>query len=480
MAEKTLLLPRLGETMTEGTIIAWQKQPGERFRRGEPLLDLETDKMAVEVPALEDGEMVAHLVAAGDVVPIDSPIATVRGVEEGAAVVVPAAANGTTPEQPTAAKTPEGVPSSPPPAAVIQTAPATPSPTPPEISSPPSSPRPRSSPAARRLAQRLGVSLADLRGTGPRGRVTTADVQPPPREGAPPPGTGETFVPGSTPSRLAGTAFVEMGPNGRLHYRRWPAGPSSARRGTVLLIHGFAGDLTTWGATADFLAGKGFDVVAVDLPGHGATEAPAPTTPAACAELLLAALDGLDLRRPDTAAAGAGGLHLVGLSMGAVVATLLARSSPVKVASLTLLAPVGLGTEINQGFLDGIIGSETVPALERELRKTTARPFPYSPPALARMVETFHQEPRRRQLRALSHAFARDGAQQIYLVPELAALTLPVRVLFGRQDRLLRWQDALDLPGHVALHLFDTGHMPHWEDPRAVLPVLAQVPAPAE
>ncbi len=174
MAEKTLLLPRLGETMTEGTIIAWQKQPGERFRRGEPLLDLETDKMAVEVPALEDGEMVAHLVAAGDVVAIDAPIATVRGAEDGVAVVAPAA-NGTSPEAAPAKTSEEAPPSSPP--AGVTTVPATSaaasSPTPPETTSSPSS-RPRSSPAARRLAQRLGVSLRDLRGSGPRGRVTTA------------------------------------------------------------------------------------------------------------------------------------------------------------------------------------------------------------------------------------------------------------------------------------------------------------------
>ena len=65
--------------------------------------------------------------------------------------------------------------------------------------------------------------------------------------------------------------------------------------------------------------------------------------------------------------------------------------------------------------------------------------------------------------------------QQVYLVPELAALDVPVRVIFGRQDRLLRWQDALDLPGQIAIHLFDTGHMPHWEDPRGVLSLLAQL-----
>ena len=477
MAEKTLLLPRLGETMTEGTIIAWQKQPGESFRRGEPLLELETDKMAVEVPALEDGEMVAHLVSAGDVVAIDAPIATVRGVEDAATVAVQESA----PKAAAAETVQERAPSFPPAETpTLSDPPVASSPSPSPEPAPSRAPfRPRSSPAARRLAQRLGIALTDLRGSGPRGPVTTHDVQQGRGNGQPPPKTasprevteaGAARVTAPPPSRPAGGAFVDLGPRGRLHHRRWTSTQPS-RQGTALLIHGFAGDLTTWNAAAEFLVGKGFDVVAVDLPGHGATEITSATTPVECAETLLGALDGLGIG-PDNVA---GGLHLVGLSMGAVVATSLARASSVKIASLTLLAPAGLGTGINQEFLDGIVAAETVPALERELRKTTARPFPYSSLALDKMLATFRQEPRRQQLRALSRAFARDGVQQVHLVPDLAALDVPVRVIFGRQDRLLRWQDALDLPGHVAIHLFDTGHMPHWEDPRGVLPLLARL-----
>ena len=71
---------------------------------------------------------------------------------------------------------------------------------------------------------------------------------------------------------------------------------------------------------------------------------------------------------------------------------------------------------------------------------------------------------------------AQNGVQQLFLVPELEKMTVPIRVLFGRHDRIVRWQEALSLPGKVALHLFDTGHMLHWEDPAAVLPVLAAFP----
>jgi pyruvate dehydrogenase E2 component (dihydrolipoamide acetyltransferase) len=139
---------------------------------------------------------------------------------------------------------------------------------------------------------------------------------------------------------------------------------------------------------------------------------------------------------------------------------------------LTLLAPIGIGTYIDQSFLDGIVSAGTIESLERELRKTTARPLSYAKSALAAILESRRTD----ALQTISHMVAQNGVQQIFLVPELEKTTVPVRVFFGRQDRILRWQEALSLPGKVALHLFNTGHMPHWEDPSAVLPVLAGFP----
>ena len=74
MAEIDLPLPRLGETMEEGRIVTWLKQPGERFKRGEILLEVETDKTVVEVPALQDGVMVRHLAVEADMIPVAASI----------------------------------------------------------------------------------------------------------------------------------------------------------------------------------------------------------------------------------------------------------------------------------------------------------------------------------------------------------------------------------------------------------------------
>ena len=86
MMEKTLKLPRLGETMEEGPVLAWSKISGEEYDRGDILLELETDKMVVEVPALEDGKILEILAEEGAVVAIGEPIARVE-VESSEAVI---------------------------------------------------------------------------------------------------------------------------------------------------------------------------------------------------------------------------------------------------------------------------------------------------------------------------------------------------------------------------------------------------------
>jgi hypothetical protein len=70
-----LTLPRLGETMEEGRVTGWMVAPGAQFRRGDTLLEVETDKTVVEVPALRDGTLGEILAAVGDMVRVGAPLA---------------------------------------------------------------------------------------------------------------------------------------------------------------------------------------------------------------------------------------------------------------------------------------------------------------------------------------------------------------------------------------------------------------------
>ena len=92
MGRVTITLPRLGETMEEAKVVDWLVAVGAAFRRGDVLLEVETDKTVVEVPALMDGILHAQLVAAGETVALDHPIAE---VEVEGAVDTPALAPAT-------------------------------------------------------------------------------------------------------------------------------------------------------------------------------------------------------------------------------------------------------------------------------------------------------------------------------------------------------------------------------------------------
>jgi len=150
-------VPPLGESIVEATISRWVRKAGDPVASGETLVELETDKVTVEVPALKAGVLVRVLKVEGDVVKVNDALCELDDAASGP----PAANAGTAPAASTA-----------PPVA------ATPSVTLPETTPPAAVPAddPRSSPGARRLAAEEGVALASVSGTGRGGVVSKPDV----------------------------------------------------------------------------------------------------------------------------------------------------------------------------------------------------------------------------------------------------------------------------------------------------------------
>ena len=98
MAQNEILLPKMGESVAEATIIKWLKNEGDRVAADEPIVEIATDKVDSEVPAPHDGVLVKRLVNEGDVVKVGQPIAAISsGAEAPAAapVAAPAAAVAT-------------------------------------------------------------------------------------------------------------------------------------------------------------------------------------------------------------------------------------------------------------------------------------------------------------------------------------------------------------------------------------------------
>jgi 2-oxoglutarate dehydrogenase E2 component (dihydrolipoamide succinyltransferase) len=140
----SIKVPPLGESIVEATVSRWLKKQGDAVAAGDTLVELETDKITVEVPALKAGVLTKQAKAEGDVVKVDEVLGE---LDESA---VPATAAATTAPAPRSAPAPAAPPR-----------PAT---------------EPKSSPAARRVADERGIDIAAVAGTGRGGVVSKSDV----------------------------------------------------------------------------------------------------------------------------------------------------------------------------------------------------------------------------------------------------------------------------------------------------------------
>ena len=437
---KDLQLPRVGQALDSAQVTHLGVSPGDSFAEGDVLLEIETDKSVIEVPAPEAGRLLDWLVAVDDTIDADTLIARVE--VEGS----PPAEEEERPEAkepPTTASADSPLPRDPSPPAARAAAPTPPPAAPAATGNGPANSRVFATPAARRMARKLGVDVTTVNGSGPGGRIIRTDVEASAGRSGDAPSTQARQPPGEADQQVA-TA------HGELHVRTLT--PAVARTDIELvLIHGMFGDVDVWSATARAASRAGMRVVAVDLPCHGES-----TSDAACLEDIVEAVEQAIARTT------AGPVALVGHSLGAAVATGIASSPGLRVHSLTLVSPLGLGTEINQSFLDGMVNAATIPALGRETRKLTLAGMMPS----AEYLETVRRrlQDRTGPLTALCRAISRNGVQQVDISGPLAALQCPVTLIHGRDDAIVPWQHALNAPPRVALHLVPgVGHMPQWE-----------------
>ncbi len=159
-------MPKLSDTMTEGTLIKWHKKVGDTVEIGDILAEIETDKATMEMEAFDEGVITEILISEGDKASIGSVLAVLDG-DSDAAPSAPAekpaekAPNSTAPEpteEPEEKEEPVG---------------STPTPS----TSGSNSDRIKASPLARKVAADAGVDLSSITGTGPAGRIVKSDVE---------------------------------------------------------------------------------------------------------------------------------------------------------------------------------------------------------------------------------------------------------------------------------------------------------------
>src|SRR5438309_544787 len=161
-------LPEMGESVTEGTVAKWLKQPGDPVREGEALVEVTTDKVDAEIPAPASGKLVKILAEAGQTITVGAALAEIELGADGGA------------EQPRA-KAPAAEPA---PAAAVPPPPATEPASKTEVKAAPQSPPPNGGPGigvettegAELLAKARGIDLTRIKGTGPGGAIRRRDV----------------------------------------------------------------------------------------------------------------------------------------------------------------------------------------------------------------------------------------------------------------------------------------------------------------
>ena len=428
-----VIMPKVDMDMASGKLAVWHVAEGEAVKKGAALFDIETDKAAMEVEAPASGILHHILAVPGVSVPVGSPVAFIYAEGEAVGPAPTAAAPAAAAATAEPAATPAGADTAAP--AALDEEPA----------------GTRATPVARRLAREDGIALAALTGTGPKGRIQRSDVEAEiARRRAPAPA-----APSSAPAAPAAPAFVtDWTPQpGDLHV--------TTRKGNgtpLVMVHGFAADSTGWMALERALP-KDLPLIRIDLPSHGRSPLRRLSGFAELAKALVQTFD----RITD------GPVHLLGHSLGGGLSLALADIRPRQIKTLSLIAPAGLGPEIDGAALNGIARATTADSLAPWLKRLTARPDGISHDfAKAAMLARLDPALRASQ-QELAEVLFPDGVQAFDLTAALERVTAPTLMVWGRDDRILPWKQALAAPGGVALHLMrGVGHVPHMEDPEAL------------
>jgi pyruvate dehydrogenase E2 component (dihydrolipoamide acetyltransferase) len=234
----------------------------------------------------------------------------------------------------------------------------------------------------------------------------------------------------------------------------------------VLFIHGFGSDHASWlfnhGAAAET-----HQAIAVDLPGHGGSSKDVGDgTAATLAESVSGLIDHLGLER----------VHLVGHSLGAAVAILVAAEKPGRVASLALIAPAGLGSAISGEFLDGLVREVRGKKLRPVLEMLVADPGLVTSDMVEDVLKFKRLDGAEAALTKIREANFRGSEQFVSVRDRLADLTMPVTVIVGAEDRIIPPGQSENLPSRIRRHVVaGAGHLPHMEKSSEVNAELASL-----
>lgn len=221
----------------------------------------------------------------------------------------------------------------------------------------------------------------------------------------------------------------------------------------LLLIHGFGGDLLSWQFNQPAWSEQR-PVIAIDLPGHGGSSKSLPRGDVAgLAALVAEAMDALEIPRA----------HVAGHSLGGAIALQMALNFPGRVASVTLVCPAGLGSEISRDYIENFVAADK----RKDMRAAVEPLFADASLVTRDMVEDLLKYKRLdgvdAALRTIAAACFPDGRQAAVLRDRLPAVDVPVQVVWGAEDRIIPASHAEAVPEAHRHVLPKVGHMVHIE-----------------
>jgi pyruvate dehydrogenase E2 component (dihydrolipoamide acetyltransferase) len=228
----------------------------------------------------------------------------------------------------------------------------------------------------------------------------------------------------------------------------------------IVLVHGYGGDKNSWLFVQEPLSADA-TVYALDLPGHGASgKDVGDGSVATLTGVVLGFLDALDIPRA----------HLVGHSFGGALAVAVAAAAPDRVRSLTLIAPVGFGSEVDAEYLRGFAAA----ASRRELKPQLGKLFADEGLVTRQLVDDLLKYKRLDgvdlALKTLVDTLVTGDAQALDTAALLAGTSVPTIIVWGREDRVLPASGAALAGDRAEVRLVDNaGHMVHMEAPGEVV-----------
>ena len=247
---------------------------------------------------------------------------------------------------------------------------------------------------------------------------------------------------------MAGLAFKTLGGEGQ----------------DIVLIHGFGSDRLSWLGNSPALMTLG-RVHALDLPGHGESDTGVGDgSPQALMRAVADALDENGITRA----------HFVGHSLGGALSLLMADQQPERVASLSLIAPAGLGRGLDRDFPLTYAALADQEAVLAALRRLVVRPILINKMTAQRVLTQLDRPGARQSLNRIAAGLLSSETALAEAATRIAAGNVPRLVIWGSADAINPIDRArLAEFGGTLLEVPDAGHLPHIENAKAVNEALA-------